>query len=217
MENVVKDSGKGQDPVVLTQALKEWAIAITALRSGALMLLPRKGGIRDPLQPFAKIPQRAALFPTYEHQAPHYLKDPVEMVLPDLHGPIWIDTWAEVTHAFTLQHEAEVMALMPFHIWTAAFMTERLKWRSQQPLQVLLLRAYRLPEAVELERSPSHAGCRSWIDLDTPILAQNSSPALSNHDYQTRLQAIEQTIQAVTEDFKLDTCKRSQKSAIPLE
>jgi hypothetical protein len=202
MESAAKDSGKTQ-----TQALKEWGIAITTLRSGAFILLPRKGGIRDPLHPFAKIPQRAALFPTYEHQVSHYLKDPVEIVLPDLHGPIVIDTWAEVTHGFTLQTEAEVMALMPFHIWTAAFMTERLKWRSQQPLQVLLLRAYRLPEAVELGRLPSYAGCRSWIDLDTPISTQNSSPALSDQDYQTRLQAIEQTIQAVKDDFRLDTCK----------
>jgi hypothetical protein len=215
MENAAKDSGKVQDQVVLTQALKEWAIAITTLRSGALILLPRKGGIRDPLHPFAKIPQRAALFPTYEHQAPHYLKDPVEIVLPDPHGPIVINTWAEVTHGFTLQTEAEVMALLPFHIWTEAFMTERLKWRSQQPLQVLLLRAYGLPEMVELGRSPSHAGCRSWIDLDTPISTQNSIPVMSDQDYQTRLQAIEQTIQAVKDDFRLDIWELSQKSAIP--
>ena len=153
MESAAKDSGKEQDRVVLTQALKEWAIAITTLRSGSLILLPRKGGIRDPLHPFSKIPKRTALFPTYEHQVLHYLKDPVEIAPPDLLGPILIDTWAEVTHGFTLQTEAEVMALMPFHIWTAAFMTERLKWRSQQPLQVLLLRAYRLPEGVKLGRT----------------------------------------------------------------
>jgi hypothetical protein len=217
MENAVKDSGKTQTQGVVTQALKEWAIAITTLRSGALILLPRKGGIRDPLHPFAKIPQRVALFPTYEHQAPQYLQHPVEIVQTDPHGPIVIDTWAEVTHGFTLQTEAEVMALLPFHIWTEAFMTERLKWRSQQPLQVLLLRAYRLPEVVELGRSPSHAGCRSWIDLDTPISTQNSIPAMSDQDYQTRLQSIEQTIQAVTDDFKLDTFELSQKRAILLE
>jgi hypothetical protein len=207
MENAVKDFGKVQDQIVLTQALKEWAIAITTLRSGALILLPRKGGIRDPIHPFAKIPQRVALFPTYEHQAPQYLQHPVEIVQPDPHGPVVIDTWAEVTHGFTLQTEAEVMALMPFHIWTETFMTERLKWRSYQPLQILLLRAYQLPEAVELGRSPSHAGCRSWIELDTPISTQNSSPVLFEQDYQTRLQAIAQTIQAVKDDFRLDTCK----------
>jgi hypothetical protein len=207
MENAAKDFGKVQDQVVLIQALKEWAIAITTLRSGALILLPRKGGIRDPLHPFAKIPQRAALFPTYEHQAPHYLKDPVEIVLPDPHGPIGIDTWAEVTHGFTLQTEAEMMALLPFHIWTAAFMTERLKWRSQQPLQVLLLRVYGLAESVELERSPSHAGCRSWIDLDTPISTQQSSPALSDSEYQTRLLEIESAVQVVKADFRLAPCE----------
>lgn len=209
MENAVEDFGNVQDQGIgLTQALKEWAIAITALRSGALILLPRKGGIRDPLHPFANIPQRAALFPTYEHQTPQYLQHPVEIAQPDLHGPIVIDTWAMITHGFTLQTEAEVMALIPFQIWTEAFMTERLKWRSQQPLQVLLLRAYRLPDRVELGRSPSHAGCRSWIDLDVPIPTQHSSPALSDPAYQTRLLALERAVQTVKADFRLTTCER---------
>jgi hypothetical protein len=208
MENAVQVFGNPLDqPMVLTRALKEWAIATAALRSGALVLLPRKGGIRDPLHPFANIPKRAALFPTYEHQASHYLKDPVEIVLPDPLESIVIDTWAEVTHGFTLQAEAEVMALMPFHIWTEAFMVERLKWRIHQPLQVLLLRAYQLPESVELGRSPSHSGCRSWIDLDTPISTQQSSPALSDSEYQTRLLEIESAVQAVKADFRLAPCE----------
>lgn len=207
MENAAKDSGKEQDRVVVIQALKEWAIAIKALRSGSLILLPRKGGIRDPLHPFANIPKRAALFPTHEHQASHYLKNPVEIVLPDPSSSIVIDTWAEVTYGFTLQTEAEVMALLPFHIWTEAFMTERLKWRSQQPLKVLLLRAYRLAAAVELGRSPSHAGCRSWIDLDTPISTQHSRPALSDSDYQARLLEIEGAVQAVKADFRIAPCE----------
>jgi hypothetical protein len=204
MENAARDCGNDRDWVVLTQALKEWAIAVSNLHSGALILLPRKGGIRDPLRPFANIPQRAALFPTYEHQAFHYLQHPVEMAEPDPNAPILINTWAEVTHGFTLQTEAEVMALEPFHIWTADFIAERLKWRSRQPLHILLLRAYRLPQAVELGRSPSHGGCRSWIDLDTPILAQNSSPALTTQAYQTELQAIEDTVRAVKPDFRLN-------------
>jgi hypothetical protein len=210
MENAAKGFGKAQNQsVVLIQALKEWAIAITTLRSGALILLPRKGGIRDPLHPFANIPQRAALFPTYEHQASHHLKHPVEIAQPDPNAPVLIDTWADITHGFTLQTEAEVMALELFHIWTADFIAERLKWRSQQPLHILLLRAYRLPEGVELGRTlgASHGGCRSWIDLDTPISTQHSSPALSDPDYQTRLLDIERTVQAVKDDFRLVTCE----------
>jgi hypothetical protein len=203
MENAARDCGNAQDRVVLTQALKEWAIAISYLRSGALNLLPRKGGIRDPMRPFANIPHRAALFPTYEHQVFHYLQHPIEMVPPDPNAPILVNTWAEFTHGFTLQTEAEVRALEPFHIWTADFITERLKWRSRQPLHILLLRAYPLQEAVELGRSPSHGGCRSWIDLDTPISAPLSSPALSTQAYQALLQAIENAVQAVQPDFRL--------------
>jgi hypothetical protein len=53
----------------------------------------------------------------------------------------------------------------------------------------------------------SHGGCRSWIDLDTPISTQHSSPALSDPDYQTRLPDIERTVQAVKDDFRLVTCE----------
>jgi hypothetical protein len=204
MENAVKDFGKTQpQDLRLTQALKEWAIAITALRSGALILLPRKGGIRDPSRPFANVPQRAALFPTYKHQASHYLQSWVEIAQPDLNSPTLINTWAQITHCFALQTKAEVMALMPFQIWTEAFLTERLNWRAQQPLQVLLLQAYRLPEGIELGRTSSYTGCRSWIELDLPIATQNSIPVLSEKDYQTRLQTIESAIQSIQADFTL--------------
>jgi hypothetical protein len=209
MVNAAEVFGKaqGQD-IFLTQALKEWAIAISALRTGELVLLLRKGGIRDPIHPFAAIPRRAALFPTYEHQVPHYLKQPRLPTPPEPNAPIAIDTWATITHGFELSTEAEVAALMPFHIWTAAFVAERLKWRSPQPLQALLLRVYQLPEAAYLGRSPSHAGCRSWIDLDPGITIQNSIPALSDQDYHRRLEAIERAIQSEKKDFRLETFER---------
>jgi hypothetical protein len=209
MANAAEVFGKGQNaPIVLTQALKEWAIAISALRSGSMILLLRKGGIRDPRDPFADIPPSAALFPTYEHQVPHSLKQPIKITPPEADAPIVIDTWAQITHGFLLSTEAEINALLPFHIWTAEFVAERLKWRSHQPLQVLLLRAYPLGEPIVIGRSPSHAGCRSWIHLETPISSQGSMPALSAQDYQTHLDAIEDAIQFVNEDFRLETFER---------
>lgn len=209
MANAAEVFGKAQaDPIFLTQALKEWAIAISALRSGAQILLLRKGGIRDPRQPFAEIPHRAALFPTYEHQGLHHLKQPRSIAPPEVNAPILIDTWAHITHGFLLSTEAEVMALLPFHIWTAEFVTERLKWRSHQPLQILLLRAYSLQQPVVLGRSPSHAGCRSWINLETSLSTQNSVPALSEQHYQNQLNAIEQAVQSVQNDFKLKPFER---------
>jgi hypothetical protein len=205
MANAAEGFGKsqGQD-LVLTLALKEWAIAIAALRAGELVLLLRKGGIRDPLHPFASIPQRTALFPTYEHQVPRHLKEARVLTPPDPNAPVAIDTWAHITHGFELRTEAELAALMPFHIWTEAFMTERLKWRSQQPLQALLLRVYKLPEAVYLGRSLAQSGCRSWIDLDPFISTHNSIPALLDPDYQSRLESIAAAIQPVKADFRIE-------------
>ncbi|WP_404787738.1 DUF1802 family protein [Altericista sp. CCNU0014] len=212
MANAAEGFGRsrGQDNF-LDRALKEWAIAISALRSGEMVLLLRKGGIRDPIRPFATLPQRAALFPTYEHQVARHLKQPDRLVPPDaaptLQPTLQIDTWARITHGFELGAEVEIAALMPFHIWTVDFVIERLKWRSSQPIQALLLRTYRLPAAIDLERSPLQAGCRSWIDLKPAISTQHSIAALSDPEYRVRLEAIERAMQAVKGDFKLESCK----------
>lgn len=204
MANAVKVFGNQNQGVVLAQALKEWAIAIQSLHSGDLVLLLRKGGLRDPIQPFTGIPAQAALFPTYEHQVPGHLKDPGAVLSSEVDAPIQINTWAHITHRFSLQSQAEIEALMPFHIWTEAFIVERLKWRSQQPIQALLLRAYRLPASVALGRSAASAGCRSWIDLDRPIGTQGSVPVLAEPDYHTRLMAIECAIRSVKDSFRLE-------------
>jgi hypothetical protein len=52
------------------------------------------------------------------------------------------------------------------HIWTAeSIRTERLEFRPKQALQVLVVRAVRLPAPVTLPRLEAYGGCKSWIDL----------------------------------------------------
>jgi hypothetical protein len=201
MVNAVRGFG---DPIGLhlSQALKEWAIAIDALSSGELILLLRKGGIRDPAQPFARPPHAVALFPTTEHQVPDLLKQ-LEVMDPDADQEyIQLKAWAQITHQFALRSPSEIEVLMPFHIWTDRFIAERLKWRPQQPIQVLCLRTYRLPEPVQLVRSPLYKGCRSWVPLETPILVERHSPVLTNQAYYARLKAIEAALQ-MTSPFSL--------------
>jgi hypothetical protein len=46
------------------------------------------------------------------------------------------------------------------------------------------LRAYRLPEPVELPYSEAYAGCKSWIELEEPVSTQGSRPALPDEDFE---------------------------------
>ena len=73
-----------------------------------------------------------------------------------------------------------------FHIWQPQLAQERLKWKSKQPLYVLALRAYRLPEPVEIQWRDTYGGCRSWIELVNAIEVADVNAAISDADYAER-------------------------------
>jgi hypothetical protein len=208
MADAAKVFGKDSDgdQLLLSHALKEWAIAIDALYAGDLIVLFRKGGISDPAQSFACPHPRILLFPTYEHQGTESLRIKNDTEIGEPEPDIRIRAWAQITHGFALKSPQEIDALMPFHIWTTDFIAERLKWRPQQPLQILCLRTYRLRETVRLVRSPRYSGCRSWITLETPISVDTLSPALSDEQYFGRLRAIEAALQCYL-DFTLKSAQ----------
>jgi hypothetical protein len=204
MADAAKVSGKdsSRDQVFISHLLKEWAITIDALSSGDLFMLLRKGGLRDPGRLFACPHNQALLFPTYEHQNTQFLKTAPSQTLSPLEADIPLSAWVQITHQFALNLLPEIEALMPFHIWTTDFITERLKWQPQHPLQVLCVRTYRLQEPVRLVQSSNYNGCRSWITLETPICVGTEDPAISDEQYSEKLRAIEAVLK-LHSDFAL--------------
>ena len=88
----------------------------------------------------------------------------------------------------------QIAALLPFHIWTETFATERLKWKPRSPLSVLLLQVYRCSQPISLPYRSEYGGCKSWIDLaELPGLLE-AQPVLSEADYQRQVQAIQTAI-----------------------
>ncbi len=178
-----------------TAALKEWAVAVDALTAGRTIVLLRKGGIREPGGKFTIADAPFWLYPTYEHQKPHLLKpEYANRVTPVPSGwhpeTVRISAWAEVTDRFEVSDAAIVEALLPFHIWNEAFATERLKWKPRSPLSVLLLRVYRLPQALEISYLAEYGGCKSWINLAESLSPDGARPVLANADYQQQVDAV---------------------------
>jgi hypothetical protein len=165
----------------LTHALKEWAVAIAVLERGDTALVVRKGGIRE--KSFAVPEARFFLFKSYEHQNEDQLKPAYHDLLrsiPDRldDGPVVLSSFAEVAGAYEGCEAEELEALDPHHVWMREYATSRLKWRPKQPLTVLVLRTYLLPEPVELAYRPEYGGCKSFIDLLQEIPTANARPAL---------------------------------------
>jgi hypothetical protein len=170
------------------QALKEWAVAIHALEKGKTIMLLRKGGIREHGGRFQVAHEQILLYPTYEHQQACMLKSEyanlVKPIIPGWHPEtVTISSWAKITDILPISEESIVNALLPFHIWNQSFISLRLKWKPSQPLYILLLRVYKLPQSAEIPYRQEYGGCKSWIDLAASLPLDSAEPALSDFDY----------------------------------
>ena len=183
----------------ITHALKEWAIAVKALEEGKTILLLRKGGIREGGGRFQVKYQQVLLYPTYEHQKPNLLKpeygSKVTLVTSDWQPEmVRIGSWAEITDIFSVTDELIADRLLPYHIWNDRFVSERLHWKAQQPLYILLLRTYKLPQPLIITYRKEYGCCKSWIDLIEPISLEGSIPVLDENEYPNRVGVIRQIV-----------------------
>lgn len=154
-----------------TLALKEWAAVAAALLDGPQTVLLRKGGIHE--KAFRVGGAWFVLFPTVAHS--HR-----ERVRPE-HLP-WLDVGAadvdEAAGTFVVRCGIALVEAVPvarpeglaeiadLHIWTEeSVRADRLEFRPRHPLQVLVVRAFALPEPVRLARREEYRGCKSWLEL----------------------------------------------------
>lgn len=179
----------------LTHALKEWSVAVNALEAGETILLLRKGGIREVGGRFEVKYQQVLLYPTYEHQKIHLLKpNYAAQVTPVSSGwhpeKVQIGSWAQITDILTVSDQLVIEKLLPYHIWNEQFVSERFNWKARQPLYLLLLRVYKLPQPKIIPYSEKYGGCQSWIDLLDPISLEASVPVLDENNYNRQVEKI---------------------------
>ncbi|PSB15142.1 DUF1802 domain-containing protein [Phormidesmis priestleyi ULC007] len=178
----------------LSHALKEWAIAVDALETGRTIVLLRKGGIREQRR-FSVEQTQVLLYPTYEHQQPHLLKDDLQAkvkAVPSGWHPetVQISSVAAITEIFQVSEAAVLDSLLPFHIWNAQFAAERFQWKPKLPLYILLLRVSNLSQTHVISYQSEYGGCRSWIDLKEAIALEGATPVLSDTAYSDQVEKI---------------------------
>ncbi|MEM1171659.1 MAG: DUF1802 family protein [Cyanobacteria bacterium P01_H01_bin.35] len=173
-----------------TAALKEWNVAVNALENGNTIMLLRKGGIREQKGSFTVTHKQVLLYPTFEHQQPNLLKpeyaNQVQIVDSGWHPEkIQISSFAEITNVLPVRDNSILNKLFFYHIWNEKFVSDRLKWKPQQKLYVLLLRIYKLEKVYEIFYRPEYGSCRSWIELAIPINITNLVPVLNDDNYRS--------------------------------
>ena len=186
-----------------TTALKEWAVAVKALREGRQVLLVRKGGISEETRDFRIQAERFLFLPTYEHQRRDLLQPPfqanLDAILAESRDParLRIDTWAELTDLFEITEPAQVEALAPFYCFSTQYAEERLRWKPRHPLLVMAVRAHRLKQPIEVASGPEFGGCKSWLTLDEDLPLGELIPALDEAAYTAQIAAVHEALSRV--------------------
>jgi hypothetical protein len=158
-------------------ALKEWASVIESLGSGAQIVLIRKGGLAD--QSFGVEAQRFYLFPTNYHDAGG--SEPTK---------VRITHWAEVVKPWQIRDAAMLPRLEALTILDSAAIQTRYRFRPDQAINVIAVRAYRLATPAKVVMKAEYSGCRSWVSIDEEIDIDGSVAALSDRELEAQIDAI---------------------------
>ncbi len=177
----------------LSVGLKEWASVCQALASGRQMLLLRKGGIYEAAGEFEVEHDQFLLFPTYLHQNLKMLKAAEHADFqPATAEPaqISISAAGRVTDIIPLRSRTQMDALDDQHIWAPPLIDMRFNYRPENPLYLLLVRGYRLPQPILIDNTPAYAGCKSWVPLEQPVPMTGAIPAIDDETFDNRRRQI---------------------------
>ncbi len=181
---------------MLNIALKEWHLLCTTLLSGEQAILLRKGGILEAANEFELEHSSFLLFPTYIHQDPNSVKPQWReriIKLPAEPEQISIEGWAEVVKIFEVPSRQAMDALNDLHLWDKPLIDMRFAYRPANPLYLMIVRAWRLPQPVVIHYNLEYAGCKSWVPLEQSIDTTNSTPALPEDQLNQLVTRITQT------------------------
>jgi hypothetical protein len=173
---------------MLQHAFKEWAVICEALAQGKQSIILRKGGIAEDEGEFGVEHTRFWLYPTFTHQQNDGISEDARPLLADIEkqrppaGKVCLQLWAEVTGIYRLRDELPALLLSHLHCWSEDAVRKRFNYRVPG-LFLLAVRVYRAPQVHEIAELPVYAGCRSWIELETPLSTAGSTPVLDDESF----------------------------------
>jgi hypothetical protein len=172
----------------LAHAFKEWAVICQALAEGKQAIILRKGGIAEEGGAFSALHTRFWLYPTYIHQQQGGIRPEAISLLQKAEadkppaGTIHLNLWAEVTGIYRIRDLTPALLLAHLHFWTEETVRKRFAYR-EPGINVLAVRVYRAPAHHIIRETAHYQGCKSWVELDTPLSTDGSAPVLSDKDY----------------------------------
>ncbi len=170
---------------MLSIAFKEWAVICEAIASGQQSLILRKGGIAESGGEFRPEHSEFLLYPTFFHEhrvgvKPAFLPllERAEADKPNA-GTIRFTHFVRVTDVQHITDLDAALTLDHLHAWTLEVVRQRFTYRTPG-LFALTVRVFRLAAVAVRPERPEYAGCKTWVELDSPISTQDAVPVLSD-------------------------------------
>jgi hypothetical protein len=160
-------------------AFKEWAGVCRALADGRQALILRKGGIEEGPTGFVPEHETFWLYPTHLHEAQQGLRIPPGDSDDTPEGHVPILALARVASIDFLDRLDLLPDLEPWHVWTDETVRKRFEYR-RPGLWVLGVRIYSRPDPWLIPITPEQAGCRTWVQLDSPLPTAGLSPTMDD-------------------------------------
>ena len=169
---------------------------LEAMARGEQLVLIRKGGLIEPGTGFTLRAKTFLFYPTFEHQAVQYLREPFRGYFDDAsthrapNGQVRFE-FVGMAVSSAQSHDPDIVErLRDAHIYNPAFVSQRLKWQPEQPLTIVMVRTFRLTSPQVLPVAPHYIGCKSWVDLQTALPLDVACPVLEEAVFQQRAEAL---------------------------
>lgn len=179
-------------------AFKEWAIIVEALGRGEQIVVLRKGGIAEGRGGFRAEHERFWLFPTQFHQqAEGVLPEAAERfaeMKPPAEGIVPIQFACEVIEARELKTLEQAQRLSSQHIWREGIIADRFDWGRDRSIYAMAVAVRGFGEAEAVPLLEGYGGCRSWVELETPLDISAAEPVLSKEDFEEKLAAFQEAL-----------------------
>jgi hypothetical protein len=108
---------------------------------------------------------------------------------------IALSSAGEVTDIIQLKSRAQMDALEAEHVWAPPLIDMRFNYKPQNPLYLLLVRAYRLPQTTTVQNTPAYAGCKSWVPLEQSVETSGATAVMTDEEYAARRERIRKTVE----------------------
>lgn len=182
-------------PAPCGAAFKEWAAVCLALEAGEQILILRKGGLHEGAAGFRVAHRRFWLYPTRFHEGAAQLSpaaakwlEPARALAPPA-GELGLRSLVEVTDVVSLPHWTGIERLAAWHGWSAETVRNRFDYR-EPGLFALVVRVWMRSPSWTLAETPAMAGCRSWVDLPTPLPTTDLHRVLAPAEFEIRRAAL---------------------------